>query len=109
MRLSLLKLKVILGVAVGCSSLLLATTLQAQNFYKWVDKNGSTHYTLTPPPANAKTVGQVPTYSDHVTYTAPATTSTTSAAEEAKKPSTDAVATSEERTSQSPTPVVEGR
>ena len=37
---------------------------QAQNFYKWVDANGSTHYTTTPPPKNAKKLGSVNTIND---------------------------------------------
>lgn len=37
-------------------------------FYKWVDKNGSTHYTLTPPPKGVKSLGKMQTYND---YTAP--------------------------------------
>ena len=32
--------------------------------YKWVDHKGSTHYTLTPPPANAKKSGTMMTYND---------------------------------------------
>ncbi|MCH4246452.1 MAG: DUF4124 domain-containing protein [Acinetobacter populi] len=36
----------------------------AQNFYKWVDANGSTHYTATPPPKNAKKISKVATYND---------------------------------------------
>ena len=35
-----------------------------KNFYKWVDKNGSTHYTTTPPPSTAKRLGKVETYDD---------------------------------------------
>lgn len=35
-----------------------------QNFYKWVDANGSTHYTTTPPPKNAKKLGAVNTIND---------------------------------------------
>ncbi|WP_416202709.1 DUF4124 domain-containing protein [Acinetobacter sp. ANC 3813] len=34
----------------------------AQNFYKWVDVKGSTHYTATPPPNSAKKKGKVETY-----------------------------------------------
>lgn len=34
----------------------------AQNFYKWVDAKGSTHYTATPPPSNAKKKSKVETY-----------------------------------------------
>lgn len=36
--------------------------IHAQNFYKWVDANGSTHYTTTLPPKNAKRLGSVSTY-----------------------------------------------
>ncbi|MFW2034312.1 DUF4124 domain-containing protein [Acinetobacter junii] len=34
----------------------------AQQYYKWVDKNGSTHYTTTPPPKGAKRLDKVSTY-----------------------------------------------
>ena len=34
----------------------------AQDFYKWVDKNGTTNYTKTPPPKGARNVGSVNTY-----------------------------------------------
>lgn len=33
-----------------------------QDFYKWVDASGSTHYSVTPPPSNAKKLGSVSTY-----------------------------------------------
>ena len=54
------------------SLILLAATLastapqftQAQKFYKWVDGSGSTHYTTTPPPRNAKKLGKISTYND---------------------------------------------
>lgn len=36
----------------------------AEKFYKWVDAKGSTHYTTTPPPKNAKKLGKVSTYND---------------------------------------------
>lgn len=35
-----------------------------QTFYKWEDKEGSTHYTLTPPPKGAKSLGKMQTYRD---------------------------------------------
>lgn len=57
------------GFALAVSSLFLSHHAHAQNFYKWVDKNGSTHYTVTPPPANAKRVGNVATYNDTPRYT----------------------------------------
>ena len=31
-----------------------STQNHAQQYYKWVDANGSTHYTTTPPPKGAK-------------------------------------------------------
>ena len=34
----------------------------AQNFYKWVDAKGSTHYTSTPPPKSAQKKGKVDTH-----------------------------------------------
>ena len=34
----------------------------AKEYYKWVDSKGSTHYTSTPPPKNAKKKGKVDTY-----------------------------------------------
>ena len=49
----------------AAAALALAVSAQssfAQNFYKWVDAKGSTHYTATPPPKSAKKKGQVETY-----------------------------------------------
>lgn len=34
----------------------------ASTYYRWVDKNGSTHYTKTPPPKGGKLVGKTETY-----------------------------------------------
>ena len=62
----LLKTKLSILVALGLSSVVISSNLQAQNFYKWVDKNGSTHYTLSPPPAYAKKITKVRTYYDQV-------------------------------------------
>jgi hypothetical protein len=39
-----------------------ASTSHAQSFYKWIDAQGSTHYTLTPPPKSAQNMGQVKTH-----------------------------------------------
>lgn len=39
-----------------------AQLTSAQEFYKWVDQKGSTHYTTTPPPKNAKKLSKVDTY-----------------------------------------------
>lgn len=52
-------------LAIGSVALLgLTSASYAQHFYKWVDKNGSTHYTLTPPPKNAKKQGRIFTIND---------------------------------------------
>ncbi|WP_336932808.1 DUF4124 domain-containing protein [Acinetobacter bereziniae] len=37
-------------------------TSHAKQYYKWVDSNGSTHYTTTPPPKNARNKTKVDTY-----------------------------------------------
>ncbi len=50
--------KLLIGSALVMSSPL----LMAQSFYKWVDQHGSTHYTTTPPPKNAKKLSKVDTY-----------------------------------------------
>ncbi|WP_353167918.1 DUF4124 domain-containing protein [Acinetobacter sp.] len=39
-----------------------AVTSHAKQYYKWVDSNGSTHYTTTPPPKNARNKSKVDTY-----------------------------------------------
>ena len=37
----------------------------AKQYYKWVDTKGSTHYTTTPPPKNARSQSKVNTYGYH--------------------------------------------
>lgn len=37
----------------------------AKQYYKWVDSKGSTHYTATPPPKNAKSKSKIDTYGTH--------------------------------------------
>jgi cytoskeletal protein RodZ len=59
------------GLLVGLLGLALFGTVQAQSFYKWVDSKGSTHYTTTAPPQNAKKIGKVSTYKDSSTSTEP--------------------------------------
>ncbi|WP_373429843.1 DUF4124 domain-containing protein [Acinetobacter gerneri] len=39
-----------------------STSSFAEDFYKWVDANGSTHYTRTPPPKNIRHKTVVETY-----------------------------------------------
>lgn len=42
--------------------LLCSSQNHAQQYYKWMDANGSTHYTTTPPPKGAKRLDKVSTY-----------------------------------------------
>ena len=42
--------------------LLSSSQNHAQQYYKWVDASGSTHYTATPPPKGAKRLDKVSTY-----------------------------------------------
>nr|WP_086205394.1 DUF4124 domain-containing protein [Acinetobacter sp. ANC 4648] len=42
----------------------------AKQYYKWTDSKGSTHYTNTPPPKNAKSKSKIDTYgANHSTVT----------------------------------------
>lgn len=67
----------IIQLSILCTLILTHTYANAQSFYKWVDSNGSTHYTKTPPPKHVKKQGQVETYgfnvstSNHSASTAP--------------------------------------
>lgn len=55
-------LKTSLYTAVATVILVCSSQSQAQQYYKWMDKNGSTHYTTTPPPKSAKHLNKVSTY-----------------------------------------------
>lgn len=55
-------LKTILYTAVTTVVLIYSNQSQAQQYYKWMDKSGSTHYTMTPPPKGAKHLNKVSTY-----------------------------------------------
>ncbi|RKG33239.1 DUF4124 domain-containing protein [Acinetobacter tianfuensis] len=46
----------------GTAFLAAAPSSFAQQYYKWVDSKGSTHYTAAPPPASAKKKGKIETY-----------------------------------------------
>lgn len=68
----------------------------AKEYYKWVDQNGSTHYSETPPPRNAKHKTTVTTYGHNVSSSASAAapanttpTNTTTAAPTNEVPHTD--------------------
>ena len=45
--------------------MLVSTTNFAQDYYKWVDSQGTTHYTKTPPPKSAKNLGKIATQGFH--------------------------------------------
>ncbi|MFM6958637.1 MAG: DUF4124 domain-containing protein [Acinetobacter sp.] len=45
----------------------------AQQYYKWMDANGSTHYTTTPPPKGAKSLNKISTYGSSHPNVAPPT------------------------------------
>ncbi|VXA56117.1 conserved exported hypothetical protein [Acinetobacter proteolyticus] len=55
-------LKTILYAIGGTALLLCSSQNYAQQYYKWVDAKGSTHYTTTPPPKGAKRLDKVSTY-----------------------------------------------
>jgi len=55
-------LKTSLYTTVATVILVCSSQSQAQQYYKWMDKNGSTHYTTTPPPKSAKHLNKVSTY-----------------------------------------------
>ena len=59
MKMSFLKLG---SVASTFVLIFMAQSSFAQNFYKWVDAKGSTHYTSTPPPKSAQKKGKVDTH-----------------------------------------------
>lgn len=53
---------VLVASTVAASMLTLSSQVLAKQYYKWVDSKGSTHYTTTPPPKNAKQQGKLETY-----------------------------------------------
>jgi len=55
-------LKSILYALTTTTILLCSSQNHAQQYYKWMDANGSTHYTTTPPPKGAKRLDKVSTY-----------------------------------------------
>ncbi|OCZ62432.1 DUF4124 domain-containing protein [Acinetobacter seifertii] len=55
-------LKTSLYTAAATAILVCSTQTQAEQYYKWVDQSGSTHYTTTPPPKGAKHLNKVSTY-----------------------------------------------
>lgn len=55
-------LKTSLYIVATTVILIYSSQSQAQQYYKWMDKSGSTHYTTTPPPKSAKHLNKVSTY-----------------------------------------------
>ena len=60
-------LKTSLYTTATATLLLCSSQNYAQQYYKWVDAHGSTHYTTTPPPKGAKRLDKVATYGSHST------------------------------------------
>ncbi len=52
---SSLKNKTLLISFISALALILSTPIQAGKYYRWVDENGVTHYTETPPPDTQST------------------------------------------------------
>ncbi|OTG67706.1 hypothetical protein B9T28_01875 [Acinetobacter silvestris] len=52
-----------------CIATLSSSQSFAKQYYKWTDSKGSTHYTNTPPPKNAKSKSKIDTYGAHSTVT----------------------------------------
>ena len=63
-----------------------SSQVSAKEYYKWVDRNGSTHYTTTPPPKNARHQGKVDTYGASRNSSAPAAQSESQTAAEPTAP-----------------------
>lgn len=64
--------KSVLNIYVLSSTLLFSfssSSVMAKEYYKWVDAKGSTHYTATPPPKNAKKQSRIETYGTKTTTT----------------------------------------
>ena len=72
--------KTILLSAIFTTVTMSTTVTHAKQYYKWVDSKGSTHYTTTPPPKNARSKSKVNTYGYHgssTSVTAPSTQTNT--------------------------------
>lgn len=65
MILDSLKCKSLIHLIIISTGAGLSQPLLAQQYYKWVDRKGTTHYTTTPPPKTAKKKGKVETYGWH--------------------------------------------
>ena len=92
----------LLSLSIALTSI--APSTFAQNFYKWVDAKGSTHYTATPPPSNAKKKSKVETYGWKTTPTVK--TNTASENEQAATPqNTPPTNTANNNQQTQPTPI----
>ncbi|PWB15108.1 DUF4124 domain-containing protein [Acinetobacter sp. AM] len=80
------------SVAFTCALLYSSTSLWAKDYYKWVDANGSTHYTTTPPPKSAQKKGKIQTYGWTNSSSSQSTTEAEPIAKEAAKTAQQAVA-----------------
>lgn len=56
------RLKTIISTTLTSLFMFCSGQIYAQQYYKWIDANGSTHYTTTPPPKGAKRLDKISTY-----------------------------------------------
>ncbi|MFC6052654.1 DUF4124 domain-containing protein [Acinetobacter portensis] len=80
-----------------------SSSVMAKEYYKWVDAKGSTHYTATPPPKNAKKKGRVETYGSKTATVAKA--QTPSPATSATAPATEQTQPNSVAPKETPTPI----
>ena len=79
------------------------TATQAKQYYKWVDNKGSTHYTTTPPPKNARSKSKVNTYGYQGSATAVAPHNTQNAPQNTQQNNQQLVPQNNPQTSQTAT------
>ena len=95
-------LKKISLIASLCAFSLSSTAVFAQDYYKWVDSKGSTHYTKTPPPKNAKKKTKVDTYGWHNSAPTASRTQNTSAPSEVSNTTNSADKTAQQAANPAP-------
>ncbi|TCB78891.1 DUF4124 domain-containing protein [Acinetobacter sp. ANC 4173] len=86
-----LPLHLISSVALTCALLSSSASVSAKDYYKWVDANGSTHYTTTPPPKSAQKKGKIQTYGWANSSSSQPTTEAAPIAKEAAKAAQQAI------------------
>ncbi len=64
-------LKTITSITLTSLFMFCSGQIYAQQYYKWIDANGSTHYTTTPPPKGAKRLDKISTYGSNNNQSSP--------------------------------------